>query len=87
MIHSAATIRAAALAEARWTLLDHVAESGPLPMAALPARWPMTRHLARKVVLDLSRDGLVGFSRDGPGSPPLLEVTAAGRRAVAEREP
>lgn len=87
MIHTAATVQARALTEARQALLDHVAESGPLPMVALPTRWPMTRYLARKVVLDLRRDGLVAFCRAGPGSPPLLEVTEAGRRAVDEREP
>ncbi|MGK7312010.1 MAG: hypothetical protein ACN0LA_07185 [Candidatus Longimicrobiales bacterium M2_2A_002] len=82
MIHPAITIQARALADARRTLLDHVAEAGPLPMAALPARWPMTRFLARKVVLDLSRDGLVAFARSEPGGPPLLEVTDAGRRVI-----
>ena len=87
MIHSATTIQPGVLAEARRSLLGHVAQNGPLPMVALPARWPMTRHLARKVVLDLRRDGLVAFSGGGPGSPPLLEVTEAGRRTVAEHNP
>lgn len=88
MIHPATTIQARALAEARRTLLGHVAERGPLPMAAIPTRWPMTRYLARKVVLDLSRDGLVAFSRSGAGSPPMLEITEAGRKAIGtERDP
>ena len=64
-------------------ILARVTAEAPLPLSALDARWPVTRHHVRLVVLELSRDGLVSFARSDENGMPLLCITGAGRAAAA----
>ena len=82
MIRPANTAPARALEEARRAILDHVAREGPVPVAELPSAWPLTRHHARLVVRDLSRDGLLAFARRIEDRAPVLVLTETGRRAM-----
>lgn len=86
MIKPDETAQARALEAARRQILEHVARSGPVPVTSLPVRWPLTRHQARLVVRDLSRDGMVSFARRIQDRTPVLAITDTGRRALGTAE-
>lgn len=87
MIKPDNTAEARALDAVRHRFLTHIARHGPVPVARLPVRWPLTRYHARLVVRDLSRDGLVCFARTVDERATVLALTDAGRRVVEERSP
>ena len=76
-----------ALDAVRHRFLAHIARHGPVPVAEMPVRWPLTRYHARRVIRDLSREGLICFARRVEGRAPVLTLTDAGRRAVDTRSP
>lgn len=67
------------LERARRYILEYVARQGPVPPSAMPRRWPATRHHARLVVGDLTREGLMTVVHRPPAQRPLLSLTARGR--------
>lgn len=68
---------------ARLRILEQLNRSGPVSMPELCREWPMARHHARLLVLDLSRDAMVSFLRSSRGGPHRLVITDAGRAALA----
>lgn len=59
-------------------LLARAAERRRLRLETIPATWPMTRHLVRRVGAQLVREGLLE-----PGLNDTLCITEAGRRVLA----
>lgn len=72
----------------RRQLLEHLEWAGPLPVAELPRRWPLTGYHVRLVIRQLTADGLVEVHRNGRYAP-RIDLTQAGRLALGEpgREP
>lgn len=87
MIRPTMTPRARALETARRQVLEQVARRGTVPLAELATGWPHTRHHARLVVRDLSRDGLVAFARRLEDRAPVLALTDDGRRTLGVDRP
>jgi DNA-binding MarR family transcriptional regulator len=80
-LHASST---APVERARRKVLDYVARQGPVPPTAMPGHWPATRHHARLVVGDLTREGLVRVVHRPPAKRPLLSLTTRGRAALEE---
>lgn len=83
MIRPAPHPHVLAVNAARLRILEQLDRSGPVSMPELCREWPMARHHARLLVLDLSRDAMVSFLRSTGGGPPRLDITDAGRAALA----
>lgn len=86
MIRPLDTQQAGALEAARRRILEHVARNGAVPVADLPARWPLTRHHARLVARDLALDGLVSLANRIEDRTPVLTLTDTGRRTLGTAE-
>lgn len=66
-----------ALAAVRRGLLARAAERRRLRLETIPAMWPMTRHLVRRIGEQLVAEGLLER-----GSNDVVRITEAGRRAL-----
>lgn len=73
---------ATALRAVRRGLLARAAEHRRLRLETIPALWPMTRHLVRRIGEQLVQEGLLER-----GAHDVVRITDAGRRALdAERD-
>lgn len=73
---------ATALLAVRRGLLARAAERRRLRLETIPAMWPMTRHLVRRIGEQLVSEGLLER-----GAHDVVRITEAGRRALeAERD-
>jgi len=61
-----------------WGILDRVGRYGWLRIETIPATWPMTRHLVRRMAEQLVADGLLERLPDG-----AVRLTPAGTVARA----
>lgn len=84
MIRPADTPQRRAVDAARLRILRQVHRSGPMAVSELARGWPLGRHHARLVVLDLSRDALVSLVRSSGYGVPLVQITDDGRAALRQ---
>ncbi len=87
MIDFARTDAAPALESANREVLAQLSRRGPVPVAALAGRWPVTRHHVRLVVSGLTREGLVSVVHRPPSRQPLVSLTPRGRAALERSGP
>ncbi|MFC4508009.1 MULTISPECIES: MarR family winged helix-turn-helix transcriptional regulator [Streptomyces] len=67
------------------SVLGHLRRGGPMPAGALAAADHQQPQSLTRVFAELQRDGLISRSRDSQdGRQRVLELTDAGRRALAE---
>jgi DNA-binding MarR family transcriptional regulator len=65
-------------------VLTEVGARGAAPLSELPRRWPVTRAILAAAARRLVAEGLLARGIDPrTGRPDLLELTEAGRQAVA----
>lgn len=70
------------LALARETVLEALAEYGPLALPQIPRRWPVTRPMLHVILVELQRDGLVSKTTGTAPGVPAYTLTPAGKQAT-----